>query len=78
MKYEECQINYMDETGYFFLNNLTEIFMLSFFFLIRLHKKWKLSMENNFTLCFYMFIFQVFKPIVEKFNFTFNCDIKRR
>lgn len=26
----------------------------------------------------YVLVFQVFKPIVEKFNFTFNCDIKKR
>lgn len=61
----------------FFFNNTAEIFVLRFF-KIALNSG-KLSMQNKFTLCFfYVFIFQVFKPIVEKFNFTFNCDIKRR
>lgn len=31
MKYEECQISYMDETSFFF-DNATDIFVLSFFF----------------------------------------------
>ncbi|NXC18532.1 RTCA cyclase, partial [Corythaeola cristata] len=32
----------------------------------------------GYSVCLYMLVFQVFKPIVEKFNFTFNCDIKKR
>lgn len=69
----------MDETGYlFFFNNATEIFVLNFFFLLRLHKILGNYQGKINSLCVFIFFFQVFKPIVEKFNFTFNCDIKRR
>lgn len=36
------------------------------------------SAQEIHSVFLYLLVFQVFKPIVEKFNFTFNCDIKKR
>lgn len=62
MKYEECQISYMDETGYlFFFNNATEIFVLNFFFLLRLHKILGNYQGKINSLCVFICFFSGFQ-----------------
>lgn len=58
----------MDEIASLFVS-----FELFFFF-----KTEYSSAQEIHSVFLYLLVFQVFKPIVEKFNFTFNCDIKKR